>query len=665
MNRGLLWALSLRWEAIRRMGARQISTRLLRRIRARFWDPWLAGSFHPFPDPLPPAQEIETPWHEEALARLRDPGTLDRRARQLAVGDFELLGLPVARLGRPVAWRASPHDQRLWQYELHYGHWALDLAHQALVGGESETRPVLLDLLTDWIEHNPVGRGVAWEPYPICRRIVWWSRLANLWSDEVWQGFWRDRLEPSLRQQTRFLATNLEFDVPNNHLLANYRALAWMGLLFPHWPESDRWAHRGLEGLWREMGRQVLPDGVHEERSVSYHTIVLQDLQETLYLARWRQVAVPPEVEETVGKMLHFLDASRMPGGSWPMFNDSVRGYPLDPGEVLWAASAWLPGAPPSTPGEGSYRAWFTGESSGEEIGSESHSPERFSPESHSPERFSPERFSSESLSPERFSPERFSPESLSSESLHSERLRLETFPDAGYAILRQGGDCTIFFDAGPMGPRSIPGHGHADALSFELYGAGRPLVVDPGTETYAPGPRRDAQRAMSSHNTVTVDGEDPCVFWGGFRVAWPPEAQILEAQDGHVLGEHRGYLRSKSPVLHRRRIQFTEEGDVDLRDRFEAEGTHHYLFVLQFAEGACAEVTRHRARATWPDGTRLTVQWGDAEIQSTVTEGAVAQGWHRLVSAPRLELRWQATGDCERRFRLQVGQESGSPDEA
>jgi len=44
------------------------------------------------------------------------------------------------------------------------------------------------------------------------RRLVSWTKLAFvLEGDGEWSGFFRERLEPSLRRQASFLAGNLEF----------------------------------------------------------------------------------------------------------------------------------------------------------------------------------------------------------------------------------------------------------------------------------------------------------------------------------------------------------------------------------------------------------------------------------------------------------------------
>lgn len=578
------------------MTLRQFAARILRRGRARWVYPSFGRGLHPFPTPLSKAP-LNPSRNEASHAGERPHEELRSRASELAARQFSFLGLPTLDLGDPVDWGRAPAGNRLWQYELHYGLWALDLAHAslALSGGSTSlprreagtARDHLLALLDDWITHNPVGQGAGWEPYTICRRLVNWSRLAGAFDDPTWTTFWRQRLEPSLRQQARFLASNLEYDVPNNHLLANVRALAWVGLLFPHWPESQRFKQRGLEGLWREMERQVLADGVHEERSVSYHALVLEDLHETWELAQKRGVTVPATVEPTLAKMAQFLASTRAPDGSWPMVNDSVVGSP-DPSRILAKIA-------------------------------------------------------------------------------HTSTLN-HVFPDAGYAVLRDGngdgdGDGEngyLFFDAGPMGPAAIPGHGHADFLSFELHGGGRPLVVDPGTDTYETGPRRDAQRSMAAHNTVTVDGVDPCLFWGPFRVAWPPHAQLLETSEHHLVGEHHGYLRLPSPVLHRRRIDLVKAGEWEIHDRFETTGEHHYALNLQFAPGARLEISEEEAEIRWPEGVRLGLHWTGLRcsapgVRAVQEEGSVARGWNQWLPSPRFVLCWKGVGDCEMRLRLRM----------
>ncbi len=405
--------------------------------------------------------------------------------------------------------RRRKNGDPLWKYNLHYGEWALTLVHAFLATGEARFRNTLIGLIDDWIKNHRVGQSPGWEPYPISRRLLAWSRVGlAMKEDNTWQAFWRSKLAPSLAQQAAVLGKNLEHDLANNHLVSNYRALAWMGLMFPGWPEAKEWCDVGLGGLWEEMRRQVLSDGVHNERSISYHTIVLQDLLETWWLARQTGVTVPEDVQPTLISMLQFLADTRTPDGAWPMVNDSVPDYPINPESMLIAGTRIF--------GE---KEWLA----------------------RSEER----------------------------EGTKMSGGRMASFPDAGYVVLRDNAQSYLFFDAGPMGSDSMSGHGHADALSFILYGGGRPLIVDPGVYSYHDLKWRDYFRSMSVHNTVTIDKTDPCVFWGPFRVAYPPRARLLEWSENHVMGEHEGYRRLKKPVLHRRKIERKASGEWELVDDF------------------------------------------------------------------------------------------------
>ena len=126
----------------------------------------------------------------------------------------------------------------------------------------------------------------------------------------------------------------------------------------------------------------------------------------------------------------------------------------------------------------------------------------------------------------------------------------------SGYVRLQRGPAVAIL-DVGEIGPDYIPGHAHADTLSYELSLFGRRVAANSGTSTYTPGPQRRYERSTAAHNTVEVDGSDSSEVWGEFRVARrarPTGLALHEDASGlHVSCGHDGYKRLRGRVLHTR----------------------------------------------------------------------------------------------------------------
>lgn len=98
--------------------------------------------------------------------------------------------------------------------------------------------------------------------------------------------------------------------------------------------------------------------------------------------------------------------------------------------------------------------------------------------------------------------------------------------PEGGYGRLAQGDDLCVM-DAGPLGPRWNPGHGHADFLSLEISLRGQRLLVDPGTSRYNTGPERAYERSAAAHNGPTWTGYEPADFLGCFKVGRTAAASL------------------------------------------------------------------------------------------------------------------------------------------
>jgi hypothetical protein len=127
-----------------------------------------------------------------------------------------------------------------------------------------------------------------------------------------------------------------------------------------------------------------------------------------------------------------------------------------------------------------------------------------------------------------------------------------------------------LAFRCGVAAPSFLPPHAHADALSFQLWWHGAPVVVDAGSSMYEPGPQRDWERGTAAHSTVRVDGRDQFRVWGAFRSGPLPRVRLLRAE-ARLL---EASVELPGGIRHVRRLEW-DAGVVTVHDVLEGSGTH------------------------------------------------------------------------------------------
>jgi hypothetical protein len=158
----------------------------------------------------------------------------------------------------------------------------------------------------------------------------------------------------------------------------------------------------------------------------------------------------------------------------------------------------------------------------------------------------------------------------------------VETFPDAGYTVIRTTMKGLLSFDHGPLGMPPLYNHGHADALSLTLSIGDRGFLVDSGTYHYN-GEKiwRHYFKCTRAHNTVTVDGRDQAVQETGFVWSRPYDVRVTRnvRPEGLILieAEHNGYARLDRPAVHRRAICHPDDSVFIVRDHFAGQGIHEF----------------------------------------------------------------------------------------
>lgn len=125
-----------------------------------------------------------------------------------------------------------------------------------------------------------------------------------------------------------------------------------------------------------------------------------------------------------------------------------------------------------------------------------------------------------------------------------------------GYIRLSKG-EAVLLIDVAPIGPDYLPGHAHADTLSYELSLSGKRVLVNSGTSRYGLGAEREWERSTAAHNTVEVDGQSSSEVWSGFRVArraYPFDVSIERKGDALIVeAAHDGFRRLAGRPIHRR----------------------------------------------------------------------------------------------------------------
>lgn len=263
------------------------------------------------------------------------PGPLFGPRSELVIreGDdvsIDLLNFRVRWVGS-VDWHppVSTEWTHLRRFHLHYMEFC-----------ESFTDAEFVDAVDSWIDGNPPYRGDywydSWSSYVVSlRAVVWMQQLAarpGLPSDFV------RRAARSIVSQIRVLADHLELDIRGNHLVKNAKALVWAGTFFEG-PEALTWTRVGKDLLAEILNEQILSDGMHYERSASYHAQVFADLLECVEVLpscdlRERIVKVFPSMARALACMTH-------PDGGPALFNDAglQMAYPAE--QVLAVAEPY------------------------------------------------------------------------------------------------------------------------------------------------------------------------------------------------------------------------------------------------------------------------------------------------------------------------------------
>ncbi len=469
---------------------------------------------------------------------------------------FDLLGSGKVNLGMHINWNRDFKGGKIWEnqhmkkikytdwyggsdikipWELSRFHYVTTLGYAYWITKNEKYAKEFIDLAEDWISKNRVYYGINWRctmdvAIRACNWILghYFFKGSKSWTDAFSRKFFS-----SLADHGRFIYNNLEYGlVNNNHYLADIVGLIFLGVLFPEFKEAEKWKKKGILGIEKEMKKQVYEDGVDFEASIPYHRLATELFGFSALLCRSSNVRLSPYFLNKLEKMFEFIKYYTKPNGLAPQVgdNDDGRFFILEDDYASWdrrdhrpllrLGSAIFPGK---------FRGGFN-------------------------------------------------------------KLKSCAFHKSGIYIMR---DDKIYclIECSPTGQAGNGGHAHNDTLSFELNILEEDFIVDPGSYVYTVSPKeRNKFRGTAMHNTVRVDRQEmnkilPDKLYELSDDAVPKVNKwYTNKKKDHLDAQHSGYMRLKSPLIHRRVFSFDKgNGRINIIDSFLQKQKKEHIFEWYF----------------------------------------------------------------------------------
>ena len=567
------------------------------------------------------------------------------RADAVCAGRVRFFGHLDVQLADPPDWHRDPVTGRRWPRDAFYGdvgtRWGgaktiweaarhqhlITLAQAYWLTADRRYSTALQRQLESWCEQNAALRGVHWTSglEVGVRLLSWWWICALVRPDTFPASLWRAWTR-EIVLCGRYLAQHFSaYSSANNHLIGEAAGLLAAAFLLPEWEEAPRWRERALATLEREVERQILPDGAPAEQAAHYHGFVIDFYLWCAKLVHLGLVRASPLVAARLAKAGDFLTGLMDCSGCLPDFGDSDGGYAYaltadDSGltRSRLASLAVICARGDFKQAAGTFDArswWLLGEAGARAF------------------------------------------EELPAAGV----TRTSRFDVGGYWVLRGDGAHTdercLVFDCGPLGYLSLAAHGHADCLSVWLSVGGRALLVDTGTYRYHEEPEWRAYfRGTAGHNTVRVDGSDQSEATGPTMWGQRARPTLITHHSTTALdwveGEHDGYTRLPSAVIHRRAVGFVRPEYFVILDWLLGTGRHSVEQFFHFPAGAMARIADGNCvlQADELRATLLLRGCDDAVIRVMSGETEPIHGWlsprfAAKVFSPTLLRQW--TGDC------------------
>ena len=378
-------------------------------------------------------------------------------AENAAKGNITVINIPHQFADNTVDFQYDPTRETgvfnpEWQWQINRMYFWKDMAlayhhthnekFAAAFAGQIESWVTNVHCPQEW---NAIGS--AW------RTIETGLRLMGSWQT----AFEIFRHSPSVSDETLALMLGsiheqtlhaFEHRTRGNWLMMEINGVYTFAMLFPEFKISAKMQKEAAFILGEELKKQILPDGMQNELSPDYHTVVFNCASMMFKIAKQQQGLsdLPPDFAKNLERMADAYIKMTTPGLTQPRTNDCftmklsslmAKAYEFFPHrkDFLWGATERKEGTPPA----GESASYF--------------------------------------------------------------------MPYAGFAVMRSSWEedaAYLCFDVGSLGVA----HAHQDKLNINIYKGGEELIFDDGGGQYEVSPFRSYGVSGYGHNTVLTDGE-------------------------------------------------------------------------------------------------------------------------------------------------------------
>lgn len=200
----------------------------------------------------------------------------------------------------------------LWNYNLHYLEFLVPLAVKYKTTGDEKYKNKWMEIIHSWMDN--ASAKDAYEPYTISLRIP------NVLIGMELLGIEDQDIYSSLYNQYKHLQRNLEEALLANHYFENLKTIVISAIFFN---EPDDY-HKAFKLFIKQIDEQILPDGIHYERSLMYHKIILEDiLRVYTVLQSTSRTLDADKLLPTVRVMAEAISSLEQGFERTPLFNDA------------------------------------------------------------------------------------------------------------------------------------------------------------------------------------------------------------------------------------------------------------------------------------------------------------------------------------------------------